>query len=181
MKIGLVRHYKVKHPFIKKFVISAEELAKWFEEYDAADIEYGHVELGDIEWNICYTSPLGRAVKTANHIFKSEITTTEDLKEYAALPKLNRRIKLPMLVWAILVRAKFFYSKRHANEFKSRILNFLDVIQFGKEENVLIVSHVFVMNVIQRELRNRGFVGNKFSLPEYGKVYIFERVGPGSA
>src|SRR5688500_19725168 len=80
MKIGLIRHFKVKHPFPKKILVSAADAINWFEEYEVAELEIINVDLGSIEWQMCYTSPLKRATRTASHIFPGDIVIVPDRK-----------------------------------------------------------------------------------------------------
>ena len=120
MKIGLVRHFKVNHPFPKKFLVSGAEVIKWFEEYELAELEYTEVDLLGIEWERCYSSPLNRAVKTAGSIYVGEIIQLSELKELEALPFVRKSIRLPFMVWAIYVKMKSLSSSdRRMKEFKT--------------------------------------------------------------
>ena len=175
MKIGLVRHFKVKHSFPDKFLLSADEVIQWFDAYEAASLEISAVELRNVSWEKCYASPLNRAIQTANYIFKGDITISPSLTELPADPFLYKKIKLPFLLWGLIVRVRSAFSGDETEAFKHRINNFLDEILAGKEQNVLIVSHVFVMQHLQQELIRRGFKGEKFKRPYYGRLYIFEK------
>lgn len=174
MKIGLVRHFKVNHPFPKKWLISHPELVTWFAEYDQAEVEATPIDpLGD--WNYCYTSSATRAIKTARHIFAGDITEVDALKEADLLPLLNKDFRLPMLVWATIARLSFSFPNDIRKNFKRGISDFVDNLLINHDQNGLIVSHRLVMACLQDELRKRGFEGNGFSSPEYGKVYILEK------
>lgn len=65
MKISLVRHFKVKKGLPNKTFTTPDELIDWFQEYDLFDIEDEDTELSDIEWTICFSNDLIRAVKIA--------------------------------------------------------------------------------------------------------------------
>ncbi len=51
----------------------------------------------------------------------------------------------------------------------------LDRILAQGDEEVLIVSHAARMIFLQKELRKRGFTGDKFGTSKNGKLYQFER------
>ncbi|WP_028979352.1 histidine phosphatase family protein [Sporocytophaga myxococcoides] len=176
MRIGLVRHFKVNQPFPNKFLLSKGEVIKWFAEYDnTKNIEYKNVDLSQINWQHCYSSPMIRAVGTANHIYNGPISEITELKELDILHLLSDKLKLPFIIWAIIVRIKSFSSNKDTNEFKSRIVDFLDNVIANNESNVLIVSHWFVMRVIRKELIKRGLSGDNFKSKEYGTLYVYER------
>jgi len=56
---------------------------------------------------------------------------------------------------------------------KDRVRRFISGIL--KEDNLLIVTHGFLMVEIQKELITRGFIGNSFKRAKCGKVYVFEK------
>jgi len=175
MKIGLVRHFKVNHSFPNKRLLTKSEVIHWFEEYDnTINISYKKVDLDNINWKRCYTSPMVRAVHTAHHIFKGEIVVVPELKELDILHRLSGRLKLPFLMWGMVVRIKSFRSNKDTDEFKNRIVAFVDRIMTANEGEVLIVSHWFVMRVIRKELLRRGLSGSNFKHNEYGTLYVYE-------
>lgn len=175
MKIGLVRHFKVKHPFPKKTLLSKSEVINWFNEYDNnINIEYKKVDLLQINWERCYSSPMIRALKTASHIYPGEILEVKELKELEILGRLSNRLKLPFIIWGIIVRVNFFISNNDTRKFKDGLIGFVDKLIRKDKNNTLIVSHWFVMQVIEKELIRRGFTGNNFKPNKYGRVSVFE-------
>jgi broad specificity phosphatase PhoE len=176
LKIGLVRHFKVNHPFPGKILLSRSEVIEWFAAYDSTDsIEYKTVDLHNIVWKRCYSSSLIRAVNTANHIYNGEILKIDELQELSILHRLSSKVKLPFLVWGLIVRIKSFSSNKDTDEFKNRIIAFIDKLIENKESDTLIVSHWFVMRVIRQELIKRGLSGDKFKSNEYGTLYVYEK------
>lgn len=176
MKIGLVRHFKVNHPFPEKVLLSKAELIKWFEDYDSTEnIQYAPVDLAREEWKRCYSSTLSRTVNTARHIYDGEVVRMPQLQELNILHSLSNKIKFPFLIWGIIIRIKSFSSNKDMDAFKNGIVEFLDGIIANNESETLIVSHWFVMRVLRRELIKRGFRGDKFKSGEYGKLYVFEK------
>ena len=175
MKIGLVRHFKVNHPFPGKRLLSKSEVIQWFAEYDTTvNLDYKTVDLSDISWQRCYSSPMIRTMKTANHIYNGEIVEITALKELDILHHLSDRLKLPFIIWGIMVRIKSLSSNKDTDEFKNRIVNFLDNIMANNENDVLIVSHWFVMRIIRKALIDRGLSGDNFKSNDYGTLYIYE-------
>jgi broad specificity phosphatase PhoE len=179
MKVGLVRHFKVKKDFPKKLFISQNELCKWFEEYDHCDIEVGKVDLYDTKWNRCFSSDLTRAVKTAETIHNGKIIKLVDLREIKSSPIFKWNLKLPFLLWIIFVRIAWAIKHRSQPEsmadIRKRISSALDKIFSQSEEDVLIVSHAALMIFMRKELVKRGFKGPKVGTPQNGKLYIFEK------
>lgn len=175
MRIGLVRHFKVKKELPKKIFISRDELYSWFKEYDAAVIEEGECDLCGIDWKKCYASDLPRALKTAQTIFDGDIISLNGLREFQPLLLFKSNMKLPILLWIILPRIKQLMSTELTAEFKEKIVSSLDEILTQSKEDTLIVSHGFSMIFLKKELIKRGFKGVNFHHPSNGKLYIFER------
>jgi hypothetical protein len=175
MKIGLVRHFKVNHLFPARILLSKTEVINWFAEYDKTEnIQHKDVDLSLINWKRCYSSTMIRAVKTANHIYKGEIVKIAELQELNILHRLSERIKLPFIIWGLIIRIKSFSSDQDTVEFKNRIIAFVDKLIANNEGDTLIVSHWFVMRVIRQQLIKRGFIGDKFKSNEYGTLYVYE-------
>lgn len=176
MKIGLVRHYKVKKGFPEKRWLTYGELAQWFREYDESDIEEEATDLQGIQWGKCYSSDLPRASRTAKAIYEGPIACTDELREIP-LPHFKLQMRLPFLCWAIIVRLSAYLSRdtrEKIAEGEKRIGAILDrVIEEGHD--TLIVSHAALMMYMRKELRRRGFVGPSYRTPANGKLYLFER------
>lgn len=175
MKIGLIRHFKVKQSFPNKFLVSYDELVKWFDDYESAEIEYPMFDKNDVNWIKCYASSSERATKTAKHIFSGDIIIVDELRELSVLPLMNNKLRLPVLLWGILIRRKSVSRNSLTEQFKNKITFFIDELLKGSEKEVLIVSHGLVMIYLQRELIARGFMGAQFRDPVNGKVYVYER------
>jgi len=177
VKVGLVRHFRVKHAYPAKWV-TPDEVAEWFAGYDDADVEYGHVDLSGGDWRHCFCSDLPRAIKTARAIFPGEIIILKELREIEPYPFRGNRIKLPFLFWAVLVRI-VWYLKSHPNvesrrAVRERVRQVIDrVLQSGADS--LVVSHAALMPFLRTELRRRGFKGPWFGHAVNGLLYVFER------
>ncbi|QRG70258.1 histidine phosphatase family protein [Brevibacillus choshinensis] len=175
MKIGLVRHFKVKQEF-PKGVLSGRELREWFEAYDLAEIEKGETDLHNIEWDHCFASEMPRAMQTAQNIFKGPIRMMAELVEVPA-PVFGENMKLPFMIWGILIRLSWIFNKKTRSDIeqaKGRIHRVLDEVIALEEGNVLIVSHSALMMFMRKELLKRGFRGPSFKHADNGKLYVFE-------
>ncbi|MBP1932091.1 histidine phosphatase family protein [Ammoniphilus resinae] len=180
MRIGLVRHFKVKKGLPEKRILSAEELTQWFAEYDESEVEIVETDMRGIGWELCYTSDLTRAVQTADEIYAGEIVKTKDLREIA-YPVFGEiwRGKLHFFLWAILGRISWHFRhkayKESQRDVAQRLNSFLDELMDQKEKNILLVGHAALMMEMRKELLRRGFKGPKLGTPENGKLYVFEK------
>ncbi|WP_433750229.1 histidine phosphatase family protein [Falsibacillus pallidus] len=179
MKVGLVRHFKVLKEFPKERMISQENVMKWFDEYDYADVEPAEVDLGGIHWHTCYTSDLPRAVTTSERIFKGEVIQLSELREIKMYPIFKPSRKLPFLAWAAIIRLAWAANHKSQLEKKEdiieRINNVLDRLLNNSEENVLIVGHGALMIYMHQEILKRGFKGPKIRHPRNGELYLYEK------
>lgn len=175
MKIGLVRHFKVKQQLPKGFLIGHEALTDWFAQYDNADIHYAPVDMRAINWELCYASTMSRAYNTAKHIYNGATELHEDLREVSVLSLMNKKRKLPIILWAILIKRKTLSPNEITETTKKKLADFVDELLSKQEKEILVVSHGFIMMLLQQELRTRGFTGELFRNPANGKVYIFEK------
>jgi len=176
MKIGLVRHYKVNKEYPSKKWLTKEEVIQWFHEYDTAEIEYGETDLMNITWKQCYSSDLPRAVKTSEKIYQGPITQLKELREIP-LPTFKLNVKLPFLVWGILIKLSWLFNpkvKKDIKKTEERIALFLDQVLQG-EKDTLIVSHAALMKYLRKELLKRGYEGPKYSTPDNGRLYLFSK------
>lgn len=175
MRIGLLRHFKVKCPH--KRIMTSKEFREWSERYEISKVIKKHVEMYGIEWDICYSSDLPRAVTTAKEVYSGNIHLDKLLREVDNAPFIHaEKIKLPFEVWHICGRlAWFFKSKSQPESIKGtrrRINQFLDSIDYSKG-NILIVFHGFMLYNFQRELRRRGFEGKKIKKVKNGFLYEY--------
>jgi broad specificity phosphatase PhoE len=177
MKIGLIRHFKVKNKPPRKWMTPVE-LDQWFSEYDTSDIEIGLTESLS-EWDICFSSDLLRAEKTAQSIFKGEIVTAEDLREIAAYSLFHKKIRLPYILWMFTVRMAWFINHKSQLENKidanKRAEAIIDEILSKQSGNILIVSHGVFILLLKRALMKRGFIGPGMMSPKNGKMYVFKK------
>lgn len=178
MKLGLVRHFKVN---IKpgEGRLSPSQFAEAMKNYDSADVTPNNLKINKNEWDICYSSSLPRAVKTAQTIYSGEIITTDLLCEVPILPFTQKKIILPTFIWHTGARIVWFKNKPSQPEGRKqtqkRVEEFLNLINSSCKENILIVSHGFFMGSLVRELLKRGFKGEMDFRPRNGKLYVFNK------
>ncbi|WP_175986674.1 histidine phosphatase family protein [Bacillus sp. Marseille-Q1617] len=177
MKIGLVRHFKVKRGYPNS-IVSSQELMNWVEEYEASDVEENEVELGGIEWKSCYSSSMRRAEVTAEKVFQGDIVLLDDLREIPLAPIFPSGMKLPLFVHLFAIRLAWWFNHPSQAGSKKEVLEkikgMVDRV-ISEDQDVLIVGHGGVMMFMRRELIKRGFSGPAFRRPANGKVYIFQK------
>lgn len=177
MRIGLLRHFKVNCPH--KRMMTSEEFRDWSEKYEVSKVIKKKVEMYGIEWDVCYVSDLPRAITTAKEVYSGNLKIDKLLREVDNAPFIHtERFRLPFEVWHICGRlAWYFKSKSQPEtilETRKRINAFLDRIDWSKE-NILIVFHGFMLYNLQKELRKRGFQGEKLKLVKNGVLYEYVR------
>ncbi|UKS26621.1 histidine phosphatase family protein [Paenibacillus sp. HWE-109] len=177
MKIGILRHFEVKQAYPNQRLVSKEVVTKWFADYDNSDVVVKDVDLSGIDWEICYSSDMFRAIRTAKEAYQGEVVESSKLREIP-LPTFTTNLKMPFIWWAVAVKLKQLTnqaSREQIRKAQMRFSEFLDQIVTDKHQSILIVSHGSLMREMRKELRKRGFNGPGFTYPENGKLYVFER------
>jgi broad specificity phosphatase PhoE len=177
MRIGLLRHFKVNCPH--KRMMTSEEFREWSERYEGAKVIKKKVEMYGNRWDICYVSDLPRAITTAREVYSGNMKIDRLLREVDNAPFIHtEKLKLPFEVWHICGRLAWFFKSKSQPETiegtKRRIRKFLDRIDWSKE-NILIVFHGFMLYNLQKELRRRGFKGDKLRKVKNGVLYEYFR------
>lgn len=176
MRIGLLRHFKVNCSHKK--MMTSGEFREWSEKYEVSKVFKKKVEMYGIKWDICYVSDLPRAITTAQEVYSGNLKIDKLLREVDNAPFIHtERFKLPYEVWHICGRLAWYFKSHSQPESiidtRKRINLFLDQIDWTKE-NILIVFHGFMLYNFQKELRNRGFKGQKIKAVKNGVLYEFE-------
>ncbi len=175
MKIGLLRHFKVDLKYPRKPLLSYEEVFAWYEKYNSADVIIKNVDLSRGKWDKCYASPLPRADVTSKTVYKKNIIVDDRLKELDVLPVLKGTMKKPFLLWGLLLKIRSTQQNSITVEFETKVSEFLEEILKKETCDVLLVCHGFVMTFLQKELNKKGFKGDSFFIPDYNKVYVYEK------
>lgn len=174
MKIGLIRHFKVKLKYPRKLLLSYDEVYNWYIEYNRADVEIKNVDLSGGNWKKCFASPLHRAQVTVNSVYNGDVTVIEALKELDVLPVLKGTRRKPFLIWGLMLKIHSTRKNYITEKFEAGLSAFMDEILAGDKCDTLLFCHGFVMTYLQQELRKKGFKGSGFLIPAYGKVYVYE-------
>jgi hypothetical protein len=174
MRIGLIRHFEVDCSH--KWVMSTKEFREWVDLYDCSPTKAMDLIVEQGTWDKCYCSDLSRAIETAQHIYRGNITKSELIREVPIAPVFKSKVKLPYIFWLMSGRLAWLCSHQSQpetiNQTKDRVKRF--ILSILEEDNLLIVTHGFLMMQIQKELIDRGFSGNSFKRAKHGKVYVFE-------
>ena len=179
MRIGLMRHYKVSINNNKIWMDSVD-FSNWVKQYDQSNIYINSSFDTKFSWDVCYSSDMIRAIKTAEAIYKGRIIKTKQLREIEINPLFDSRMRFHLNVWLILGRFGWLLnhpSQENKNSTLLRARAFLDDVEENNQEhhNVLIVSHGAFMTVLKQELNRRGYRGDKFAKPQNGRIYTYTR------
>jgi broad specificity phosphatase PhoE len=175
MTIGIIRHFKVDYK--SSFKMNSDEFNLSMDEYDDAPIIFPEVNpLKDLNWDLCFTSDLPRAVKTAEYICNCKRIYTELLKEVPMQAFFETKRKFSAPFWHVTSRIFWKFSKNNQIEnYKATVLRInkaLDLILSRKEEKILIVSHGFYLRQLIKRLREIGFKGKTDSYIRNGRLYV---------
>ncbi|OKP85159.1 histidine phosphatase family protein [Paenibacillus sp. P32E] len=180
MKIGLVRHYKVKPP-PRQIWMSAEQFNEWILQYEQADLlQTDYARNGGQEWNKCLSSDQARAAQTARSLHSGDVIFTALLREIGIAAVKLPGFRLPVSCWLTLGRLCWALGHHSQPEnrlnAKTRANMLLDSLEREEQAgNVLMVSHGAFMKLLERELRRRGFKGRRMLHPQNGKLYMYEK------
>jgi broad specificity phosphatase PhoE len=180
MYIGLVRHFKVD--CTAQAFMTSDDFEKWVERYDISEVIENKFETQNIKWDKCFSSDLPRAIRTSETIYKGEIIKTHLLREVPLAPTCKIKFKLPHRFWCIFSRIAWNFHHKSQVETKKdtqkRINEFFNSLDTESDTNILIVCHGFLMKIIERELRSRGFRGQNIPIrpiAKNGTLYLYKK------
>jgi broad specificity phosphatase PhoE len=179
MRIGLVRHFKVAHQPVSGR-ISGEQFNAWVEAYNQSNIESGVFSNSELNWEMCFSSDLPRAIHTATQIYTGDIIYTKQLREIEIVANSQTGIKLHHSIWLALGRIGWYMGHSSQPERRgSTLLRTQAVIErlerdFGSS-NVLLVTHGAFMKVLAQQLAQRGYIGKRIFYPRNGELYLYEK------
>ncbi len=179
MRLGLARHFQIPH---KKFAwMNGNAFSDWSQWYDVTDVNARDVPKAGSEWDACYSSDLPRAIFTAHWLYQGPIQQSALLREVPYANFLPRNMKFPLFMWQASSRVGWFLDLKRQAENRGqtlkRIEEFLAFLlsRHGSNESILIVSHGFYMQFLEKELVRRGFSGKVPMRPRGGIIYPFEK------
>ena len=177
MRLGLVRHFRIPHNRFQ--LMDGSGFDEWANWYDTTEVSPRPVPPFGAEWHSCLSSDLHRAHFTAKTLYKGGIETTPMLREVPFSAFMPRRLTLPLFVWQATSRMGWYLNhaaqRENRRQTQARIAAL--VAQLRRDfagRNVLIVTHGFYMQFLEKELRLAGFKGKVPMRPMGGTVYLFE-------
>jgi broad specificity phosphatase PhoE len=178
MILGLARHFQIPHN--KVSLLDGEAFDRWSEWYDTTEVNAREVPKAGDGWEKCYCSDLPRAMFTANWLYRGPIETTPLLREVPYHGFLPRNLRFPLFMWTSMSRVGWFFDRNSQEENRTqtmkRIAAFLELLEsrHRKGQRILIVSHGFLMQYMEKELVKKGFRGQVPVRPRGGIIYPFE-------
>lgn len=176
LQLGLVRHFKVKDQKPTGWV-TADQFAHWVKHYDEAPIEPIEIMDGEMDWELCFTSDLPRAVHTAKSLCKCEIIETPLLREIP-LTAFSKKLKLPLALWSLAGRLAWSYSHSSQEETRretvARAEEFIELLKSTQKNKVLIVSHGFFLMELSKLLGKAGYSGKRKWHYKNGELLLFK-------
>ncbi|MDB5050816.1 MAG: putative phosphoglycerate mutase family protein [Fibrobacteres bacterium] len=177
MKLGIVRHFQIPHDRMQ--MVDGPGFDEWAVWYDTTEVHAKEVPAAGQEWDHCLCSDLPRAMFTAKTIFKGNIEVTPLLREVPFTSFLPRRLTLPLLLWQATSRLGWYLDhasqRENRTQTKRRIAEFVAKLKADhRDRNVLIVTHGFFMQWLEKELVLAGFRGKVPTRPLGGTIYLFQ-------
>ncbi|PYP78884.1 MAG: hypothetical protein DMD35_10385 [Gemmatimonadetes bacterium] len=181
MKIALARHHLVPHR--RTAFVDAAGFSAWCAWYDAACAPV-LPDTPSTDWDLCWTSDLPRAKRTAECLHDAVACETPLLRE-VPFGVVASGGTLPLMVWQGLARIAWWSG--HASQpetrrqTRARAAAVADVVlgddrlAHRPDARVLIVAHGLFMHVLATELRRRGFRGGLPLRPAGGVPYELVR------
>ncbi len=157
---------------------TSAELQAWQERYNLAPAQTGPADLGGVAWQRCLASDLERTRVTALAVFAGEVEFTPLLREAELSPFPTGRLRLPILVWRLLLQLAWMTGHRSQrakrDDFRRRVVTIADRL-CATREDALVVSHAGLLAYLSAELRRRGFTGPRFRLARHATAYVYKR------
>lgn len=179
MIVGLLRHFPVDFSFSKW--CDSQTFNRDMNTYNRSpvrNLDYRSIEQ---KWDICFTSPMKRAVDTAKILFNREYIPTSLLREVPLVAGFQTRMKIPLFLWAIIGRGQWLLNSRrqpeNRNQSHGRARSVLSQIIESADtyQKILLVTHGFFMLILRRELLGLGFRGPRLLHVKNGKLYQYEK------
>lgn len=175
MKIGLLRHFEVIISPPKS--CDSNTFNKISHLYDTCDIIPLPNKISTLDYSICYSSPLKRALETAQIVYNGEILILPDLVEVPMQAPFRTQKNLPFGLWKVLSRMGWAFNFKRMPETRKqtdqRIERVAEIINKNNSHNILLVTHGFFITCLQGKLKKMGFKGKETLNPSNGTLYEF--------
>lgn len=138
MKVYIVRHGEVMHNALKQYNATDEDL----NQYGIEQANELKEKIKDMKFDVIISSPLKRAVHTAEIITENNIIIDSRLKERnpGSLSGQSLSVTNREEYWNYYTTIQYGTSE-NIQEFFKRVYNFLDELKTKNYESVLIVAH----------------------------------------
>jgi broad specificity phosphatase PhoE len=170
--IYMMRHFKVKDT--KKSWMDSTQFEQWVKEYDTFDLDDMKLNFPNVKK--VYTSTCKRAIRTAD-VFSSDYLTSDLLVEVDAKAFIQTSLPLPKWLWLVVARIQWYLN---VSKGENRVDTIQRIEQFfhicDMRQDMVIVTHGFVMKTIIKVLKKHGFYGNETFSPRNGAVYSFQNL-----
>lgn len=168
----MMRHFKVKDT--KKCWMNSVQFDQWVEEYDTFDLDDTSVDFPNV--STVYVSSHTRALRTADFI-DSKYQISDFVREVDAKAFTQTSLLLPKWLWLFISRIQWYFNiSKGENRVDTirRIEYFFQTCDL--QQNIMIITHGFVMKIIIKVLKKHGFDGKNTFIPHNGKVYRFKKL-----
>lgn len=176
MKVGLVRHLEVVAPK-RDGLMTSKEFARWAAKYEESGVMLAGAETKYSNWSKCICSSSKRAIETASLLYGKDIIKTDLIREVPIAPVFTAKTRLPSVFWLIAGRIAWLLSHKSQREIYGdtlkRVRLFVAEVLLDKKEDILIVSHGFIMKLISQELAKQKFRGPKIRKAKHGRLYMY--------
>lgn len=183
MQITIVRHGKPD--FNWKRSVKENELGNLVKDYDAAgiiDLPPENLKSLVNQHNYIVCSNLPRSIQSAKAIGARKIHLSDSIFKEMSIPHLNQmKIKLPVKVWAVLLRVLWFIgfskntesisiAKNRAKQAAQKLIELAN-----KHESILLVGHGFTNHYIAKELLANNWAGSSSPGKKYWEFGVYKK------
>ena len=185
MKIILLRHGRPDLELPKK--LASKEIVPLIRRYDDAGIapdsippEQSIVVANTVNAVVC--SHLRRSVESAKKLTEKHILLSDELFREAALPSSNGAYpRLNTMTWFFIYRSLWLFGYSQNGESiaitrkRAKLATNKLVAIAEQHESLLFVGHGFINHFISKELKRRGWKGQKKSPREHWEYSSYEK------
>ncbi len=174
MKLFLMRHYKVKMEFKKRY--DSAGYMRDSIEYNQRGVHPGAPSAG-VSGRL-YASSMQRAIQTAQLAFNKEPEILPGIYEVTMKNYKQTNRHKSMLWWEFMARAHWFFNNQSQYETRdetfARLADALDILE-QRGEDATLVMHGHAMRCMAYLLKKRGYRGKYIFNAKNGAVYSYER------
>ena len=175
-RIGLCRHFPI--PDVSSWkLMSSQKYREWID-FNKKILPEETFSTALNGWDICFSSDLPRAKKTAEVLASSIPVHYQNLLQEVAFHPFDLPLVLPKGAWLLISRLYWYFGGNAIETKKGSFLRAAaaaDLLEKREENHILVITHGFFMHCLIKKLIPLGYKGSIPPYPEYGKVYLFEK------